>query len=198
MSIPIDALAQPFPPETLKQRKGNFGQTLDYVDAATVIQRLNEALEGRWSFTVLDYRIDPDEVIVKGELKVDAEVRQQFGGSSVTRKQQSGETVSIADDLKAATADCLKKCASSFGVGLYLYGGKPASAEHPTGNGHKSNGGGRVSNDMISRIFAASRTAGVPQSQVIKMANDLFRKPISQLTALEADQLLAQYQVPQD
>jgi len=60
-------------------------------------------------------------------MTVDDTVRQQFGGSSITRKQGTGETVSICDDLKAATSDCLKKCASSFSVGLYLYGGSTQS-----------------------------------------------------------------------
>ncbi len=48
MSIPIAALSEPFPPDVVKQRKGNFGNMLDYVDATTVISRLNEALEGQW------------------------------------------------------------------------------------------------------------------------------------------------------
>ncbi len=80
MSIPMGKLSEPFPPENIKQRQGFFGQTLDYINAATVIQRLNEVLEGEWAFTILDYRIDPDEVIVKGRMKVGGWVREQFGG----------------------------------------------------------------------------------------------------------------------
>jgi len=32
MSIPITELSEPFPSEAIKQRKGNFGNTLSYVD----------------------------------------------------------------------------------------------------------------------------------------------------------------------
>ena len=32
MSIPISDLSEQFPLETIKQRKGNFGNTLDYVE----------------------------------------------------------------------------------------------------------------------------------------------------------------------
>lgn len=180
MSIPIKELSEPFPVDQIKQRKGNFGQMLDYAEASTVIQRLNDVLEGEWSFSILDYRIDPDEVIVHGQLTINCVIHQQFGGSSITRKTDSSETISIADDLKAAAADCLKKCASYFVVGLFLYGGSSA-AQKQDGNHQqlKSNGKGRVNNETIARIFSTAKEAGAPQSQVIKTAKELFSKPIS-------------------
>jgi len=186
MEIPTLALSEPFPHDAVKQRKGNFGQTLDYIDAPSVIARLNETLE-EWSFTVLEQIIDPDEVIVKGRLQIGSSIHEQFGGSSITRKKDSGETVSIADDLKAATADCLKKCASTFGVGLYLYGGSVNGQKpKPKPNG---NGKGRISSQEIAEMFNGFKDQGIPQSKVIKTATDLFKKPISQLTKLELEQL---------
>jgi hypothetical protein len=41
MSIPLKELSEPFPTNQIKQRKGNFGQMLDYAEASTLIQRLN-------------------------------------------------------------------------------------------------------------------------------------------------------------
>jgi hypothetical protein len=166
MSIPITELSEPF--DQIKQRKGNFGKQLDYVESSTVIQRLNKVLEGEWSFTVQGHQINQDEVIVRGQLEINGVVRQQFGGSQITRKTDSNEVISIADDLKAATADCLKKCASSFGVGLYLY----------------SNG--KISNKEITELFSTCKAKGVTQSQVIKTAKDDYNKSISQLTSNEA------------
>ena len=186
MSIPISDLSEPFPQDAIKQRKGNFGNTLDYVESCNVIQRLNEVLEGRWSFRILFFQIDDEEVFVHGELKVDDAVRQQFGGSSITRKTDTKEAVSVADDLKAATADCLKKCASAFGVGLYLY--KPKS--NGNGNGHKSNG--RITNKEITDLFTTCKANGIQQSQVIKTAQDVYKKSIAQLTSLEAKNLIEQ------
>ena len=181
MSIPISDLSEPFPLETIKQRKGNFGNTLDYVESWNIIQRLNDVLEDRWSFRILSFQVDAEEVFVHGELKVDDSVRQQFGGSSITRKVDSKEVISVADDLKAATADCLKKCASAFGVGLYLY--KPKS----NGNGH-----GRISNKEITDLFTTCKAKGIQQSTVIKTAQDVYKKSIAQLTSLEAKNLIEQ------
>jgi len=195
MSIPIEALSEPFPADLIKQRKGNFGSMLDYIDAATVIQRLNEVLEGEWSFTVLDHQIDPDEVIVRGQMEIHGVIRQQFGGSSITRKSDSGETISIADDLKAASADCLKKCASSFGVGLYLYSSASDKAEGHGGDGRRSSGNSRVTNEQIAQIFSSAKAAGVQQSQVIKAAMEAYGKPISQLTQKQAQELIDQFTV---
>jgi len=151
---------------------------------------LNEVLEGRWSFRVLSHHIDPDEVYVHCEMQVDDTVRQQFGSSSITRKQGTGETISIADDLKSATSDALKKIASSFGVGLSLYGGSTQSKPQRQGNGN-----GRVTNDTIAKIFSTSKQAGVPQSQVIKTAMETYGKPISQLSMQQAEELIDQFAV---
>jgi len=139
---------------------------------------------------VLDHQIDPDEVIVRGQMEINGIVRQQFGGSTITRHKDTGASISLADDLKAATADCLKKCAASYGVALYLYGGstKPASS-------NQGNGNGRVTNDMIAKIFSTSKQAGVPQSQVIKTAMETYGKPISQLTMQQAEELIDQFAV---
>ena len=47
MEIPVKNLSEAFPAEAIKQRKGNFGNVLDYTESSTVIQRLNNVLEGQ-------------------------------------------------------------------------------------------------------------------------------------------------------
>ena len=178
MSIPIKDLSEPFPTEAIKQRKGNFGNTLEYLESCTVIQRLNGALEGQWSFQIIDYKVGEQEVIVKGQLTVGDITKQQFGGSQITRQKDSREAISISDDLKAAASDCLKKCASLLGIGLYLYS---------NGNG---NSNGRVTNREITELFSTCKANGVPQSQVIKTAKEKYSKPISQLSSQEARELI--------
>ena len=42
-----ELLERPFAPEQIRQREGRNG-VLDYVEGHSVIQRLNEALEGAW------------------------------------------------------------------------------------------------------------------------------------------------------
>ena len=49
-----ELLTKPFRQDQLKQRKGNLGKTLIYVDIAAVIERLNEACDS-WSFEVVKH-----------------------------------------------------------------------------------------------------------------------------------------------
>ena len=118
-----EILEKPFGPEQIKQREGNFGKMLDYIEGHAVIQRLNDAFDADWSFTIIRHEIlkETDEAIVQGELKAGNVIKTQFGSSRITRARESGDIISLADDLKAAATDALKKAATLLGVGLHLY-----------------------------------------------------------------------------
>jgi recombination DNA repair RAD52 pathway protein len=45
-----EILEKPFGPEQIKQREGNFGKMLDYIEGHAVIQRLNDAFDARLVF----------------------------------------------------------------------------------------------------------------------------------------------------
>jgi hypothetical protein len=150
-----EILEKPFGPEQIKQREGNFGKILDYIEGHTVIQRLNDAFDADWSFTITHHEImqETDEVIVIGQLNAGGIVKSQFGSSRITRAKETGDIISLADDLKAAATDALKKAATLFGVGLHLYRNELPSGGHRNGysrpneggrngvNGNKTNGG---------------------------------------------------------
>ena len=119
-----ELLEKPFTPAQIRQRKGRNGM-LDYVEGHTVIQRLNDALEGEWSFEIMHHEVREEEVLVVGKLSAGLVVKMAFGGSQVTRERESGGLVSLGDDLKAAATDALKKCATFLGVGLHLHADKP-------------------------------------------------------------------------
>lgn len=125
------ALAAPFE-RTLKDTRG--GVTFDYATGEQVVSRLNEVLGiAGWSFDIRQHGInaEADEVWVLGSLEVrlgDVTLtRQQFGSQKLKRaRARDGQTgprpvLDIGFDLKGAGTDCLKKCASLIGVGLYLY-----------------------------------------------------------------------------
>ena len=116
-------LEKPFDQNQIKQREGHFGKMLDYIEGHAVIQRLNDAFEADWSFTIIRHEIlkETDEVIVLGELKAGNVVKMQFGSSRITRARESGDIISLADDLKAAATDAVKKASTLLGVGLHLY-----------------------------------------------------------------------------
>ena len=82
---------------------------LDYIEGYAVIQRLNDAFDGSWSFKIIHHKIlkDSDEVIVIGELRAGNVIKNQFGSSQITRAKENKNIISLSDDLKAATTDCI-------------------------------------------------------------------------------------------
>ena len=116
-------LEKPFEPSQIKQRQGNFGHILDYVEGHVVTSRLNDAFDGNWSFELVKYRIlkDTDEVLVLGKLTAEGVIKIAFGSKEIERSKDTKAIISLGDDLKAASTDALKKAASLLGVGLYLY-----------------------------------------------------------------------------
>jgi len=122
-------LAAPFD-VTFRDLRG--GIELEYITGEQATTRLNETLGFlAWSFRVLEHGIhaEADECWVLGELTVtvgDRTVtRQQFGSQKVKRSRSSGTPLDIGFDLKGATTDALKKCASLIGVALYLWKKEP-------------------------------------------------------------------------
>jgi hypothetical protein len=49
----------------------------------------------------------------------------------ITKAKETGEIISLADDLKAAATDALKKAATLLGVGLHLYNGDSSFHDRP-------------------------------------------------------------------
>lgn len=123
------ALEKPFPQSVIKSRKGAFGQ-VNYVEGVHYIRRLNEVFDGKWSWRIVTHEIREHDVIVQGELTADGVVRQAFGGGPITYNKNTGEVVALADDLKSASTDALKKACSLLGIGLDLYGA-PVETKEP-------------------------------------------------------------------
>src|SRR6185369_15989817 len=94
--LPRELLEAPFPPELVKSRPGAFGTPLSYLEGHTIIQRLNDAFEGCWSFEVTHHQVLQDEVLVLGKFNADPAgiVKMAFGSSKITRNEQTGEPVS--------------------------------------------------------------------------------------------------------
>ena len=70
-------LEKPFEPAQIRQRKGRNG-VLDYVEGHNVIHRLNESLDGAWSFEITHHEIREDEVLVLGRLSADGITKMQL------------------------------------------------------------------------------------------------------------------------
>jgi hypothetical protein len=116
------ALSAPFPTDAVKNRRGNFGKPINYVEGNAVIARLNDSFGGDWSFAIVETRtLSTHEVLVHGRLTALGIVKEAFGKSSPAISRDTGEVLSEADAYKAAATDALKKSATLLGVALSLY-----------------------------------------------------------------------------
>jgi len=166
----IQNLTVPFDASKIKQRPQG-GRQVDYLEHATVIERLNEVLPLGWSFELIDKYMDDACVAVLARIKVGEQYFDQWGSNETTKG------MSVGDRLKSASSDALKKCATMLGVGLHLYqsedaphgttqqrgGGSRQNA--PQGNNGRQNGNGASNTD--------TPTAG--QTDLIK---NLLKNPL--------------------
>jgi hypothetical protein len=114
----LEILSRPFDPEEVEikvqavSKDRTRAQVVAYVDARTVLDRLDEAVGPTgWS--------DSYEVLTNG---TDGEGRRLVEVKcTLTVLGISKEDVGEGDSLKAAFSDALKRAAVKFGVGRYLY-----------------------------------------------------------------------------
>lgn len=112
------------PQKYIKQRKGPGGKMLSYVEAGYVIMVLNNAFGHMWNWKITEQQIGKTQVWVKGTLTIKLpgiEIEKDAYGGSDIKENQKGEITSIADDLKAASSDALKKAASMLGIASDVY-----------------------------------------------------------------------------
>lgn len=121
----ISFLTQKTPAEHIKNRPGPGGKAYSYVEVGHVINLLNQAFSYNWDFRIQDQQVGNKQVWVRGELTVRigpiSIIKAQYGGADIKMNKVTNQPLSIADDLKAAASDCLKKCSSLLGVAADLY-----------------------------------------------------------------------------
>lgn len=127
----IEKLSAEFDESIIKKRQlmranGDIIE-LDYIPGRYIIERLNEIFGLNWSFEIKDKYVDTQimHVTVLGKLTVKennvvVKIAEQYGGTYISRNIK-GNVVSLGDDMKIATTDAMKKCATQLGVALYLY-----------------------------------------------------------------------------
>jgi len=207
-----DILENRFDQAQIKQRVGTYGNILDFVEGHTVIKRLNDAFDGAWCFEILSHKIleETDEVLVLGKLTAGDVVKCQFGSSNITRTQDTKEIISLADDLKAAGTDSLKKCATMLGVGLYLYNGdkslhapkgetgtpkseppqtpemKGGEERKPGNGGNGGNGDARITNKQLNYAVNLGKSMGLNSKDLDQESIKVFGVKMAYLTIKDA------------
>lgn len=129
----VELLASKTPQKYIRKRQGRGGKEFDYVEINYVIAKLNAIFGFNWDAETLKWEIGKNQVWVQVRLTVrlknGTEIRKDaFGGSDVKRARGNGEVIDIADDLKSAQSDAIKKAASMLGVAWDVYSGITKSA----------------------------------------------------------------------
>lgn len=122
------------PTQYVKNRPAKGGGTWDYVTGGYVKKCLNIMFGWDWDFEIVEQMALHGEAIVKGRLTCRSNgrtiVKMQFGNKDIVYKKQTDEErnkgleripLSIGNDFKAATTDCLKKCAAEIGIAADIY-----------------------------------------------------------------------------
>ena len=203
-----EVLERPFPAEQIRTRKGSFGKELAYAEVHNYIARLNEAFAGDWSFDIVEHHIYDDEVVVLGRLTAGAVTKTAFGGSSITRAKDTGDRVSISDDLKSAASDSLKKCSSLLGLGLCLYGASAstpdshteASRSHENGREGSAttrstskggNGPSRITERQLHAVLSLAESKGDGEVALRTRVLGLYGVPVEQLDRRQASEVIS-------
>ena len=98
-----ELLEKPFEPAQIRQRRGRNG-VLDYIEGHNVVHRLNQALDGAWSFEITHHEVREDEVLVLGKLTAEGITKMNFGVSQVTREKGSGALISLGESIDGTKA----------------------------------------------------------------------------------------------
>lgn len=206
-------LEAPFSPEQIKTREGSRGAVLSYVDGATVIQRLNDAFCTDWNFTILEWNVIENDVLVLGRLSACSIEKDAFGCSHITLGRDTNKPLDIGSDVKSAATDALKKAASLFGVALQLYSKseekpktvtkaevkteKPEPKSEGNNDGGSGNGNGRITSKQLGYVFSLAKERSMDNAAVKTMAFQRFNKSIEFLSKQEASEFIGWFMAQQ-
>lgn len=130
-------ILQKTPQEHVHTRPGKGGMTFDYVTGVYVKKVLNYVFGWMWDFQVVDKGREDNFIWVHGRLSIKNDkgdvivVKDQFGGAEIKFKKTGKGMLDYPNDLKSATTDALKKCASELGVANDIYGKNEFKAQQP-------------------------------------------------------------------
>jgi hypothetical protein len=128
-------LTEKTPKTQIYERPGKGGGKWTYVTVSYVQRVLDYVFGWNWDFEIVEHGKEADHVWVLGRLTVrssdgkHAITKTQFGRSEVKHKKDTKEYLDYGNDLKAASSDALKKCASMLGIARDIYSKNDYKAE---------------------------------------------------------------------
>ncbi len=115
------------PAKYIRKRPAKGGGEWSYVSGGYIKKVLNFMFGFDWDFQVLnfDMNLDAKQAIVHGRLTVrtngQAIIKEQFGRADIKFRKNSEQPLDLGNDMKGATTDALKKCASELGIAADVY-----------------------------------------------------------------------------
>jgi hypothetical protein len=113
------------PEKYIKKRPAKGGGQWEFVTGGYVKKCLNLMFGFDWDFEVIKFEIIGKQAIVLGKLTCRSGnktiVKQQFGRQDIKYRKDTNEPMDLGNDLKGATTDSLKKCASEIGIASDIY-----------------------------------------------------------------------------
>ena len=148
----LNFLFKKTPAAHIYERPAKGGGKWKYVTGTRVKKVLNLMFGWDWNFLVdkFDVNMEAKQVIVLGRLSVRTKgheiVKMQFGRSDIKfksaikegKKISTNQPLDLGNDLKAATTDALKKCASELGIASDIYAPNEFKAIHVMSDSEKS------------------------------------------------------------
>lgn len=120
-------IVQKTPSQHVYSRPGKGGQRFSYVTGNYVTKVLNFVFGWNWDFDVISHAVQGNQVWVQGKLTVKSPKgetisKTQFGRADIKFLKSTKDMLDFGNDLKGATTDALKKCASLLGIASDIYG----------------------------------------------------------------------------
>lgn len=119
-------ILQATPKEHIYKRPAKGGGEWEFVTGAYVKKALNYVFAWNWDFEIKEKGREGDSLWVLGRLTVRSQngiaiVKEQFGRADIKFKKGTKDPMDYGNDLKAASTDALKKCASELGIASDVY-----------------------------------------------------------------------------
>lgn len=169
------------PPKYIYKRKGRGGKVFDYVTGSYVEKVLNYVFGWNWDFEITNHGREGNQVWVQGRLTVKGSkvgqqiTKMQFGRADIKFLKGSRDMVDYGNDLKAASTDALKKCASLLGIASDIYGKMDYTDE--SGQEPANDRGPQTPPPPPQNAPRGSQPPRMPQKQPIKAGGVIHMEP---------------------
>lgn len=122
------SILQKTPAKHIHKRPAKGGGEWEYVTGTYVKKVLNYVFGWMWDFQIVDKGKEGEQLWVQGRLTIRDKngdiklIKEQFGHQDLKKKKDGTGYLDYGNDLKGASTDALKKCASELGIASDVYG----------------------------------------------------------------------------